>query len=308
MENEVKEEVKVETKKKGNGLFTLFACVMTGIIVFLATNIGQKASKTVDPDTPKKNEVTSNVESNTTSNVVDTTVTDAEKTQVNEILGLLFNSKTIDKSNLFDSAYVNFNIFKNFSEGNASKLHVALYNIDNKSYEKYSAKNGTFATAEQKENILNSIINNNGTDAVSIDKVNSFYKKIFGTDITSYDVIEGCPNWYYDTTNKKYVAFLGCDFYSTSGVYAYLDSYTKNNDKVVVSAYIGSYYGGMGKPYYIYKDNDNVAANQYKQSTQTEIKTFRIDETNKTSFAEYNFTFAKNAEGNYYFESVAKAN
>ena len=68
MDNEVKEEVKVEPKKKGNVLFTLFACVMTGVIVFLATNIGQKASKTVDPDTPKKSEVTSNVESNTTSN------------------------------------------------------------------------------------------------------------------------------------------------------------------------------------------------------------------------------------------------
>jgi hypothetical protein len=82
VDNEVKEEVKVEEpKKKRNGLFTLFACVMTGIIVFLATNIGQKASKTVDPDTPKKNEVTSNVESNTTSNVAsnvtsNTTVTE----------------------------------------------------------------------------------------------------------------------------------------------------------------------------------------------------------------------------------------
>ena len=121
-------EVKVETKKKGNGLFTLFACIMTGVIVFLATNIGQKASKTVDPDTPKKNEVTSNVESNPTSNVVDTTVTDAEKTQVNEILGLLFNSKTIDKSNLFDSAYVNFNIFNNFTAKNG-KYYVTVGGI-----------------------------------------------------------------------------------------------------------------------------------------------------------------------------------
>ena len=73
MDNEVKEEVKVvEPKKKGNGLFTLFACIMTGIIVFLASNIGQKASKVVDPDTKsgsKESNVTSNVESNTTSNI-----------------------------------------------------------------------------------------------------------------------------------------------------------------------------------------------------------------------------------------------
>ena len=72
MDNEVKEEVKVEEpKKKRNGLFTLFACVMTGIIVFLATNIGQKASKVVNPETKgsKGSNVTSNIESNATSNV-----------------------------------------------------------------------------------------------------------------------------------------------------------------------------------------------------------------------------------------------
>ena len=69
MENEVKQEVKVETKKKGNGLFTVFACVMTGAIVFMATNLGEKASKVVDPDTNGGNTTTSNVESNVTSNV-----------------------------------------------------------------------------------------------------------------------------------------------------------------------------------------------------------------------------------------------
>ena len=95
MDNEVKEEVKVEPKKKGNGLFTLFACVMTGIIVFLASNIGQKASKTVDPDTPKKSEVTSNVESNTTSNVAsnvtsNTTVT--EKIPASDLVAYEFNT------------------------------------------------------------------------------------------------------------------------------------------------------------------------------------------------------------------------
>ena len=70
MDNEVKEE-KVECKKKGNGLFTLFACVMTGIIVFLATNLGYKASKVVEPDTNGGSKTTSNVESNSnvTSNV-----------------------------------------------------------------------------------------------------------------------------------------------------------------------------------------------------------------------------------------------
>ena len=74
MENEVKEEVKVEEpKKKGNGFFTVFACVMTGIIVFLACNLGDKASKVVDPETNSGDTTTSNVESNVASNAVSNT-------------------------------------------------------------------------------------------------------------------------------------------------------------------------------------------------------------------------------------------
>lgn len=49
---EVKE---VKPKKKRNWVFTLFACIATGVIVFLAMNIGQNLSKTVEPDTNKSN-------------------------------------------------------------------------------------------------------------------------------------------------------------------------------------------------------------------------------------------------------------
>lgn len=56
MENE-KEKVKVKKKGK-NGLFTLFACIMTAIIVVLAMNIGDKLSKMVE----------NNKASNSTSN------------------------------------------------------------------------------------------------------------------------------------------------------------------------------------------------------------------------------------------------
>ena len=56
MENE-EEKVKVK-KKRRNGLFTLFACIMTAIIVVLAMNIGDKLSKMVE----------NNKASNSTSN------------------------------------------------------------------------------------------------------------------------------------------------------------------------------------------------------------------------------------------------
>lgn len=69
-ENKVEEVVTKETKKTSSIFFTIFACLMTGVVVFLATNIGQKASKAVNPDTnTQKCEETSNKESNVTSNV-----------------------------------------------------------------------------------------------------------------------------------------------------------------------------------------------------------------------------------------------
>lgn len=63
--NKVSKEV---VKRKTNWGFTLFACLATGIIVFLAMNLGEKAGKIVNPDTnDSSSNVTSN-ESNSNSN------------------------------------------------------------------------------------------------------------------------------------------------------------------------------------------------------------------------------------------------
>lgn len=59
----------VVQKRKTNWGFTLFACLATGIIVFLAMNLGEKASKVVDPGTnSKSSNITSNEDSNSNSN------------------------------------------------------------------------------------------------------------------------------------------------------------------------------------------------------------------------------------------------
>lgn len=81
MEN--KEEKEVVVKKKKNWIFTLFACIMTAIIVALAMNLGQKASKIVDPDTNSSGSKTEEKkeESNvTTSN--DTTASNTATTSI----------------------------------------------------------------------------------------------------------------------------------------------------------------------------------------------------------------------------------
>jgi len=78
IEEPVKEETApvsaVKNKKESSTFFTIFACIMTGVIVYLATLIGNDAAKVVDPETPSKDSnITSNVVSNTTSNVVSNT-------------------------------------------------------------------------------------------------------------------------------------------------------------------------------------------------------------------------------------------
>lgn len=86
MENE---EEKVEVKKKGrNGLFTLFACVMTAIIVVLAMNIGDKLEKIVE----------GNKSSNSTSNSNETSNSNKTETNENEMVSALIfdGNKMID--------------------------------------------------------------------------------------------------------------------------------------------------------------------------------------------------------------------
>ena len=83
---EVKE---TQPKKKRNWLFTLFACIATGVIVFLAMNIGEDLGKTVDPITDSSNnkEVTCEEkecdckEENTTTNSNSNTTQQQPQTQ-----------------------------------------------------------------------------------------------------------------------------------------------------------------------------------------------------------------------------------
>ena len=84
MENEVKEEVKVETKKKGNGLFTLF--VTSNVESNVTSNVESNTTSNVESN------VTSNVDSNVASNTttsntqVATKLTDAEALSVGKDL------------------------------------------------------------------------------------------------------------------------------------------------------------------------------------------------------------------------------
>ena len=69
-ENNIENNSQNKNNKSVNWGFTLFACVATGIIVFLSMNLGEKASKIVNPDTGsvKTSNITSDENSN--SNII----------------------------------------------------------------------------------------------------------------------------------------------------------------------------------------------------------------------------------------------
>jgi hypothetical protein len=101
MDNENKEEVitNKKCKKKGSIIITILLCIITGFVVYLATNIGIKASKKINPDAECP---TSNKESNTTSNAEsNTTTTTISSTELEGIYEFNNEDKSTDVITLY---------------------------------------------------------------------------------------------------------------------------------------------------------------------------------------------------------------
>ena len=313
-------EVKVETKKKGNALFTLFACVMTGVIVFLACNIGQKASKTVDPDTPKKNDATSNVESNTTSNVESNVTSNTTSTAIDATLQEAIKEKFF---NLFASSNATQGGKKFVTAGN---IGISLRYWNNIFTGKLTDVEKTYIilsgmTTDTAIDYTTSVFKDkslveaaetavNGEPTIEAYEKSSFtyrYKNVFGVQPTYVDAT-GCGSYYYDSKNEVYVPIGMCGGDSSTSVLVYMDSISKSNDDIVVSAYVGSEVnsaeeGGIT----LYKDYETTKENVLESTKQFD-KEYEINEQNKAKFTKYNFVFKKAADGQYYFNSVTKAN
>ena len=317
MENEVKEEVKVETKKKNNGLFTAFACVMTGAIVFMATNLGQKASKVVDPDTNGGSTTTSNVESNVTSNIESnitsqitsnttsntTTLSDAVKNEILSKLKVLFpdTNGTNLAARYRDSV---INIFKS-KLTEADKTNLVLASVDSKSYITYTAtdaKNGKFASTtaatEVKEDAINS------TKAIPASVMAAQYKSVFGTEPKYVDGPNDCPIYYFDSVKKAYIPVSRCGGASYTDTILYIDKYEMTDENTVtVWTYVGAVYGSASNDTVIY-DRPDFHDSKVKVATVPEGTVYEINASNKLKFANYAFTFKKASDGHFYLDKV----
>jgi len=311
------EETKVEetkevkpTYKKHGPLYWLIIVVGMTFIVFMSIRIGEKIAeeKIEKEDGSKPSTVTSNSNSNSNEQK-ESEVTDAEKVEINSLMSLLFLNSEIKNNNMkaFGLNNILFGLFNNFegTTGKNGKNIIIVAGMKKEDIIKYTATNGTFKDDKTKNEILDTIKANNETEAISYDKFNTYYKKLFNEDASTEDIIGICPNWYYDSTNKMFVAFLGCGGVDFKGQIAYLDSYSKVDDNIVVTTYVAGV-NSLSNGATLYTDAQ--LSTKYKDLTTEEFNKFEIDETNKTSFTKYNFTFAKNTNGEYYFKSLTKAN
>lgn len=299
---EEKKEEKVTYKKHGF-VYWLVIVLGMGFIVFMSVRMGEKiAEEKIEKNGGKTTTVTSNSNSNKPEEKSNEVTAD-EKAKINDLMSLLFSNAKIE--NNFIKVTSLSDIWAPIFKGNVSEVDLLkslIMGARDKDVVAYTAKNGTFSDTYKT-------MEKGG--AILATKLNEYYKKLTGKEITSYvDLPLGCPMYAYDSTNKMYVEVVGCGGVSSAGQILYLDSYTKNDNTIVVSAYVGGYFDAYEEGTTIYADyyesenSDNIKVFQKSKT----LENFKIDESNKTSFTKYNFTFEKASDGEYYFKNVTKAN
>ena len=300
-------------KKKRNGLFTLFACIMTAIIVVLAMNIGQKLSKTVDNNNggaSTEEKTDENSEEKKEEN--DNTLTAEERKEVNtKYLMLLGETEYTKEKKYIKQGFLDFTwyVFDTSYEEYGKSALSAIINV---------TKFNNVAIDKTKLSIREDEVTfkNGKASVATLDEVNKNYKYVFGKDIpeSAYigktvedDYAGGCSEIiHYDRNLKMFIygpGGCGGVGYSTNALY--MDDIVKENGDILVKVYVGHYFAGeAGETFYTdYVDLDP----ENPKTDSKEIKVKDIDESNKTSFPLYNFVFKKASDGNYYFDSVKKA-
>lgn len=275
--------------KKRSGLFTLFACIMTAIIVVLAMNLGQKIAKTVEPDTKSSTKVEDKDEKTVEEN---SDSTEEKQEEVKEITDLTEETKkaiaTKFATLVGDNDYTYGDLIKAGAYGDLFIPNL----IENK------------LTEEDKTYLILLGVKQDANGNYSAKYFEEKYKYVYGTQ-PQFVNLECPPLVYNKNTNQYTSGDGGCGGAWSISHNFYIDEIIKTNDSTItIKAYVGSlestpeqekYYSD----YYKTDGNGNATATVTKETT--------ITDANKTSFAKYAINFEKAADGNYYYKSTAKA-
>lgn len=287
---EIKEE-KVVEKRKTNWLFTIFACIMTGVIVYLAIGLGDKASKIIDPDTGKsesKEEKTSNVESNSNVVVEEKDITSAE-TKASYL-------KLVEK---LEFARVD-------GEGQSQLEFFGIYKHDAVTVDQLSKRSmfmSILVTIGEGEWTIAGDTKTIDATAV-LNKVRSLY----GNSIELYkETIDEMYTFEYDEATNKYIASGGRGGEYIKHPLNYVYKVTEQGDNIYVYAATANCSYDITKEWpeaVIYTDIEGTK--EYKRFKLGNNIEFKLDETNYDAFSKYKYTFVKNTDGTAKFEKIEK--
>lgn len=309
-------------KKKRNGLFTLFACIMTAIIVVLAMNIGQQLSKGVEKNPPKTNneEKTSNeTDNNGTDNKAKELSNEEKATMMYKMAALFgdssFKYKGVEKGllsphcsncgEIFDKIMSNKELTEEekavhimgYATGEGQDfIDLTEIKTDNQTIIN-SYKRAAEISDEKDWNTIDAIV-------VSTSEFDEIYYNIYGKKPSKYASIDACPTVYlYDKGVNRYLimpTYGGCSISLETNL-VYVDGMEATDDNtIVVYAYVGHSHSSF--------DGDAEYYNSYESDKSAKkIKEYdTINEQNKNDFKKFKFTFEKNSDNNYAYKNVTE--
>ena len=311
----------IKPKKKRSGLFTLFACIMTAIIVVLAMNIGQQLSKGVEKKSSKENteEKTSNkTENGNTDNKVKELSNEEKATMMYKMAALFgdssFKYKGVEKGLLSPHCSNCGEIFdKIMSNKELTEEEKAIHIIgaaDAKPdfvdlLEDVKTDNQEIINSYKRNAEISEEKNWNKMDVyeVSTSEFDELYYSIYGKKPSKYASIDACPTVYlYDKSQSRYLimsTYGGCSISLVNNL-VYVDGMEATDDNtIVVYAYVGhshSDFSGNAEYYNSYESDKSAK----------KIKEYEtINEQNKNDFKKFKFTFVK-SENSYAYKNVAE--
>ncbi len=146
---------------------------------------------------------------------------------------------------------------------------------------------------------------------ISAQTVEQHIYKLFGeTKNINHKSLAGCPIYTYNENQKIYTYSFACGGGCSPDVVTYNFDYRNEDNKY----YVYQSFGRFGYDYgdseeddtivTIYKDYNKTQV--YKTGTFDELKNFEINSGNFQDFSAYKWTFIKDSEGNYIFDSLKR--
>lgn len=225
----------------------------------------------------------------------------------NKINQLLTAGRTYETKEITDDSIPGYDLYSKFLEqleyDSDSKLLFALH----KAPQSDLNTNINSISDSLAKNMISTY--GNEVKQISITQVKDIYRLYFGEEINSFKsfgTFEFCPIYAYDEATNSYYSVAPCGGTSADGYILHKEDYQIKNDTLTVRVYLAKRAPidptkGMG--------NENITCGF---NCKDIIKTisyqeqFIIDDSNKSLFESYLFTFKEDQNGNYYFSKIEK--